>query len=386
MNNLSTSLTVAHSVFAWLPLTEIWLYHQIKNMDHVRSIILARESTNLDRFPWPQIYAVSEQQRFLMRVSGRLGFRWSPVKYNKALQQNQAKILHSHFGNLGWYDVPFAAKHNLKHIVTFYGLDVNMLPMQRPVWRARYQEMFARSDLFLCEGPYMAQSLVSLGCPEDKVRVQRLGVEVDEIPYVPRKIIAGESLKILIAGTFREKKGIPYALEAVGKLYQSGVDVQVTIIGDSGGHKREEHEKEKILDVIARCEMEAVVRRLGYQPYARLLKEAYAHHIFLSPSVNASNGDTEGGAPVTLIDLMASGMPIVSTTHCDIPEIVQHGRTGLLAGERNVDELVTHLHWLIDHPEEWEGLARQGRAHVEINFNARKQAQLLENIYEEILV
>ena len=231
----------------------------------------------------------------------------------------------------------------------------------------------------------MAQSLVKLGCPEEKVRVQRLGVDVDDIAYIPRKLLPGEPLKILIAGTFREKKGMPYALEAVGQLYRGGLDVQVTIIGDSGGHEREEIEKQKILDVIARYDMQSVVRMLGYQPYARLLAEAYNHHIFMAPSVKASDGDTEGGAPVTLIDLMASGMPIISTTHCDIPQIVQHGRTGLLASERNVDELVAHLQWLIDHPHKWEELTAQGRQHVETNFNARLQAQIQENIYQEIL-
>ncbi|MCP4361149.1 MAG: colanic acid biosynthesis glycosyltransferase WcaL [Chloroflexi bacterium] len=385
VNNLSLPLTVAHSVLAWLPLTEIWLYRQIKNMNKVRSIVLSRQLVHPEQFPCSPLYTISKQWLFLFKVSRRLGYRWLPANYNKAVQEHQVKILHSHFGHIGWYDVPLAAKHNLKQIVTFYGADVNMWPKQRPVWRTRYQDMFAWSDLFLCEGPYMAQSLVELGCPKEKVRVQRLGVDVDEIAYIPRKMMPGESLKILIAGTFREKKGMPYALEAVGQLYRKGIDVQVTIIGDSGGYERDEIEKRKILDVIARYDMQTVVRLLGYQPYARLLAEAYKHHIFMSPSVKAADGDTEGGAPVTLIDLMASGMPIISTSHCDIPQIVQHGRTGLLASERNVDELVTHLQWLIDHPQKWEELTARGRQHIETNFNARIQAIIQENIYKEIL-
>lgn len=385
MNNQKNTLSIAHSVLAWLPLTEIWLYNHIKNMDNVSSIVLTRKFVEPEQFPWSPVYTINSLQNFLFKASRRLGYRLSPVIYNRAVQDHHIKILHSHFGDIGWYDVPFAVRHRLKHIITFYGADINMLPTKRPEWRTRYHKMFAQGDLFLCEGPYMAQSLVNLGCPKEKVQVQRLGVEVDKIAYIPRKMVAGEALRVLIAGTFREKKGIPYALEAVGKLYRNGLNIQVTIIGDSGGYKRDELEKQKILDVISRYDMQPIVHMLGYQPYARLLAEAYKHHVFLSPSVEAADGDTEGGAPITLIDLMASGMPIISTTHCDIPQIVEHGRTGLLASERNVDELVTHLEWLVEHPQKWEELTVQGRWHVETKFNVRTQAQKLTNIYQEVL-
>lgn len=288
--------------------------------------------------------------------------------------------------SMGWYDVPLAKQNHLKHIVTFYGLDVNMLPTQRPEWRKRYQEMFAQADLFLCEGPFMAHSLVQLGCPPEKVQVHRLGVEVAKISYVPRKLDLGTPLKILIAGTFREKKGIPYALEAVGRLHQNGAKVQATVIGDSArGLAMEEAEKQKIVGVIKQYGLESNVRLLGYQPFARLLAEAYEHHLFLSPSVQAANGDSEGGAPITIIDVMATGMPVVSTTHCDIPQVVLHETTGLLAEERNVAQLVTHLEWFLQHPEKWEEMARNGRHHVEEYFNVQIQAAVLANQYRTLI-
>lgn len=385
MDNTKTPLSVAHSMFIWLPLTAIWLYNHIKSMEHVHSIILTRQLHKPEQFPWEPIYATNKQQQFLYKAGKRVGFRWHPANFHNAIQSHSVKILHSHFGDVGWFDIPFAAKHQLKHVVTFYGLDVNMLPTKQPVWRKRYQRLFKEADLFLCEGPFMAQSLVALGCPQDKVLVHRLGVEVNKIPYVPRKLVPGEPLKILIAGTFREKKGIPYALEAVGELYQNGTDVEVTVIGDSNGFAREEAEKRRILDVIERFQMESIIRMLGYQPYDLLLAEAYEHHVFLSPSVTASDGDTEGGAPVTLIDLMASGMPIVSTTHCDIPQIVENGRTGLLAEERNIEGLVRSLKWLVDNLEKWEEMTYTGRRHVETAFDVQIQARGLIEIYKGLL-
>ena len=385
MTNLSTPITVNHSVFAWMSTTTIWLYRQIKNMENVHSIVFSRQLMNIEQFPWSPLYTMNKYEKFLFKATYKTGRRWAPKKFKKAIQMHEGKILHSHFGNLGWYDLPLATKYNLKHVVTFYGQDVNMLPVQNPVWYKRYGELFAKAHLFLCEGPYMAQTLVELGCPEEKVKVQRLGINLDEIAYHPRELKEGEPIKILIAGAFREKKGIPYALEAIGMLHQNNKEVKVTVIGDSRGHQQDEIEKKKILDVIEKYNMQGVVKLLGFQPYSQMLSEAYMHHIFLSPSVTAEDGDTEGGAPVALIDMMASGMPIVSTTHCDIPEIVQHGRTGLLAGERDPHQLAAHLEWLIKHPNKWEEFMTQGRQHVESNFDAHKQAQLQELIYRGLI-
>ena len=124
---------------------------------------------------------------------------------------------------------------------------------------------------------------------------------------------------------------------------------------------------------------------LGFQPHVRLLEEAYKHHIFLSPSVTASDGDSEGGAPVTIIEMAATGMPVVSTTHCDIPQVIPHGTAGLLADERDVAGLVKHLEWLVQNPEQWEGLVSQARAHIEKNFDAVIQGQQLAEFYASLL-
>jgi colanic acid/amylovoran biosynthesis glycosyltransferase len=382
----SNKAVVCQSVNLWLPLTSNWLYNHLDNMEQVLSVVIARKLVEPERFPWQPLYVPDRGDLIRWKISGRIGGVQYPTLYDKAIQKHQPQLLHSHFGNIGWQDLPLVHKHGLKHIVTFYGLDVNMLPTQDPMWRTKYRELFSRADLFLCEGPYMAGSLVDLGCPEEKVQVQRLGVMVEQIDYVPRILEKNEPIKILISGSFREKKGIPYALEAVGQLRSEDVDVQVTIIGDSDpGFEQEKIEKQKILDKIEKYDLQPVTRLLGYQPHDRLMAEAYQHHVFLSPSVTASNGDTEGGAPVTIVEMAASGMPIVSSKHCDIPHVIIDGQTGWLAEERDVHGLVEHLKWLVDHPHTWRTFTDRGRKHIEENFDVRVQASLLEKIYCQVI-
>jgi colanic acid/amylovoran biosynthesis glycosyltransferase len=112
-----------------------------------------------------------------------------------------------------------------------------------------------------------------------------------------------------------------------------------------------------------------------------LLEEAYRHHVFLSPSVTASDGDTEGGAPIALIEMAATGMPVVSTRHADIPEVLGDG---LLAPERDVDGLVACLRQLIDAPGSWESRAAVDRARVEREFDATIQGRALAAIYAHL--
>ncbi len=291
-------------------------------------------------------------------------------------------IVHSHFGTTAWFNSLLLRFTSVKHVVTFYGLDVNMIPKQQPKWIGRYHSLFKSADLFLCEGPHMIKQLIAMGCPKEKVKLQHLGIEVDKIAYHPRHWHNDEPLRILIAASFREKKGIPYALKALAELQQL-VSLEITIIGDATPEPRSQSEKQKILTILEDSGLKEKTTLLGYQPYAVLFEEAYKNHIFISPSVTAADGDTEGGAPVSIIEMMATGMPVVSTTHCDIPEEVQYGIKDWLVPERNVTGLVNKLKWLIENANDWRTMLDIGRAHIEKEYDAKKQEQRLGEIYNK---
>lgn len=363
-----------------------WIYTQLRSVPSFSHIILTGHRLNLDSFPWEPIVPYPNQiYAFLVKVMKEIGYRLYPRSYHEAIRIYEPKLLHSHFGNRGWYDISITKKYKLKHLVTFYGSDVSMVPAQSPVWRTRYQELFNHADLFLCEGPYMLQSLINLGCPAEKLVLQRLGIWLNKIPFKPRMIGDNEEIKILIAGSFREKKGIPYALEAVGILKNKYPDLRVTLIGDSTGRKKEELEKKKIMAIIKEYGLQSIVKMMGYMPYPVLLEEAYKHHIFLSPSVSASDGDTEGGAPITIIEMAASGMPVISTNHCDIPEVFDKRCANLLAEERDVAGIVERLDWLINNSNRWFEFLVWNRNHIEKRFNAEHQGMKLSKIYGSLL-
>jgi colanic acid/amylovoran biosynthesis glycosyltransferase len=391
MPESTTKLVVLHSTESWLPQTHTWMYNQVHQLpSDVESHILCRSKANLDQFGLPNIHSFGDAGKFRNwadRVLRRLHLRpsLSDRFVGKVGRRVHAQILHSNFGPCGCDNLPAARQLRVRHVVSFYGTDASRMPACDPRLRQRYGRLFKEVDCVLAEGPHLGRCLAGLGCPTEKIRVQHLGVCVSQIRFVPRYWEKGTPLKVLIAASFREKKGIPYALRALGQVAKR-VPLEITIIGDAAKQELAgQKEKAIILETITKEELKSQVRLLGYQPYKVLFEEAYRSHLFISPSVTAKDGDTEGGAPVSLIEMAATGLPIVSTRHCDIPEVIPDPSVGLLAEERNVAELVQHLLFLIEHPETWPVIGANAHRHVEREYDAAKQGLRLGRIYQELL-
>ncbi|MGB9627196.1 MAG: glycosyltransferase [Thermodesulfobacteriota bacterium] len=377
-------MVVLHSIHVWLSQTNTWLYNLVRFLPNdIESHIACEEISNLDQFFVPNIHRLNNHSIGFLLFRRSFNERRSSF-LTQIVKKKKVTILHSHFADIAYSNIEPVRQTGLKHVVSFYGVDVNYMPTQESIWRKRYKDLFYSINKVLCEGPHMASCIERLGCPKEKIRLHHLGVNIDEIQFKPRRWKKGELLRILIAASFREKKGIPYAIEALARL-SNHIPMEITLIGDAHPEQRSQEEKRKILQAIERLGLKSKVRRLGYQPYKILLEEAYKHHIFLSPSITASDGDTEGGAPVSIIEMMASGMPVVSTFHCDIPEVIRHGVSGLLAPERDIEGLAAQIEWYIEHPEEWDKMIEVGRRKIEDEYNARKQGEHLAQIYREII-
>lgn len=388
-STMGKPLRVMHSHPVWLPQTQPWLYNLVRHLPEskVQSQVVCDRTENLEQFRVPRLHALEEgrhwpywSQRALQRFQARPSPRFLVAKGRRF----GAELVHSHFGNIGWRDLPAVRRMKAPHVVSFYGFEIGRLPKREPVWHARYADMFASVDLVTCQGPYMAQSIVDLGCPADKIRINRLGIETERIAYHPRQWTPGTPLRVLIAAGFVEKKGIPSALHALAKI-KDEVALEVTIIGDARAERQSQAEKQRILDAISEGGLGPQVRMLGFQPHQKMIEEAYRNHIFLSPSITASDGDTEAGTVLAIIEMIATGMPVVSTRHCDIPTTIEHGRTGFLAEEGDVEGIAAGLRALIAEPGRWKAITDAARQHMERDFNAASQGAELASLYAEVI-
>src|SRR5690606_24335579 len=117
--------------------------------------------------------------RLLNSIAFRLGRADGFVEFAARLWP--AMLLHAHFGTRAWQNLVFQRRLKIPLVTSFYGYDAWMVPERELVWRERYRELFSAGALFLVEGPAMRERLCALGCPEEKIRVHRLGVDLDAL-------------------------------------------------------------------------------------------------------------------------------------------------------------------------------------------------------------
>jgi hypothetical protein len=106
--------------------------------------------------------------------------------------------------------------------------------------------------------------------------------------------------------------------------------------------------------------------------------------IFCAASLEAADGDVEG-IPNTLKEAMAIGVPVISTNHAGIPELITNNKEGVLVQENNVDELADALEFMLTNREIWETYTVAARQKVEQNFNLAQQLQQQAEFYDELV-
>jgi colanic acid/amylovoran biosynthesis glycosyltransferase len=244
--------------------------------------------------------------------------------------------------------------------------------------RGAFKRLFREGDLFLALGRDMADRLRAAGCPEEKVRIQHLAVDVERIAFRPRQWPGdGERVVVLYCGRLVEKKGILCALEAFARLAGRWKDLEFRVVG--GGPLRPAVEQ-----AVRRMDLQDRVVLRGALPHAEAMKEMRDAHLFILPSLTAPDGDMEG-TPTVLMEAQASGLPVVSTHHADIPEVALDGETGFLVPERDSQALAERLGHLLRHPDIWPDFGRAGRRHVEQRYNIHREAPKLEALYAGLI-
>ena len=104
----------------------------------------------------------------------------------------------------------------------------------------------------------------------------------------------------------------------------------------------------------------------------------------IAPSVTSAEGNQEG-IPMVLMEALATGLPVIASSHSAIPELVQDGKSGFLVPERDVDSLAEKIKYLIEHPETWPEMGSTGRKFVEKNYDIEKLNDRLEKIYIKLI-
>jgi colanic acid/amylovoran biosynthesis glycosyltransferase len=288
----------------------------------------------------------------------------------------QYDIIHCQFGMLG----PIAsdllkAKAVCGKIVTsFRGYDTSQyLKKHSNV----YDDLFKQGSLFLPVSQSFKNWLIDQGCPPENIHVLYSGIDLSQFKFNEKHTHSQKAVALVSIARLVEKKGIRYAIMAVSKLIEKGYQVDYTVIG----HGPLEDELKALSK---RLSIEHHVHFTGWLPHKETIQHLSRCHIMLTPSITSTNGDKEG-IPNSLKEAMALGLPVVSTFHSGIPELVKNKESGFLVKEGDADALADRIAFLIDQPGIWKKFSQNGRKIIERNYDSLTLNKKLLTYYSKLL-
>lgn len=255
----------------------------------------------------------------------------------------------------------------------FHGIDISSRDVLNH-YTPEYQQLFRRGDLMLPISDLWAGRLQKMGCPREKIAVSRMGVDMTR--FSPRPVKAPATpLEIISVARLTEKKGLHVAIEACRQLKEQGVAFRYRILGIGPWERR-------LRTLIEQYQLEDVVEMPGFKPSHEVKAILDDADVFLLPSVTGADGDMEG-IPVALMEAMAVGIPVVSTLHSGIPELVEADKSGWLVPENDARALAQRLAAFSQlDTDELAPVIKRAREKVEHDFNQqvinRELASLLQ--------
>jgi glycosyltransferase involved in cell wall biosynthesis len=344
----------------FLPISETFIYSELVNLNAFTPIVCCKKRMNQNQFPFDPIFKYRSQEELC-----------------EILRKENVDLIHARFGTTGAELLSVKQELGIPMLTSFHGFDLptNVRSMEK--YDGRLEPLFKEGDLFTVTSNNMKKILVESGCPKNKIFVHHSGIDIGKFSFKSHEIPEDGMITILSVGRLVKKKGMKYLIKAFSQVYDQYPHVRLRIAGD--GPLRNE-----LGDQVKQLKLNKAVTFLGALSYEDIIREMQQAHLFALASTTTKDGNQEG-IPNVIKEALASGLPVVSTKHAGIPELVRNGRSGILVPERDTAAMTQSLLWFIKNPDQWNKMAKNGRKTVKRLFNAKNQVNELEHIYLSVI-
>ncbi|MFJ7364418.1 glycosyltransferase [Peribacillus frigoritolerans] len=349
--------TIAYFVSENIKTHQRFIYNQIVKITNYRTIVIGPfDNTDRTEFPFENYYNINKIKDL-----------------NKFFEEQDIIAIHAHHGSHGQEILPVCEKYNIPLIVSIRGRDGSDRPEIFEKNAKRYSALNKHGAHYYPVCQYLAEGLRRLGIPAKNMHVLYGGIELDLFPFSSRTLPTAGEIRVLSVGRIVDKKGFITLIKAFKRIYTQYPNARLHIIGAGEDEKR-------IKSTIAEYNLKDVVILRGAMDSKQVSDELKKAHIFCLASQTAKNGDIEG-IPNALKEAMASGLPVVSTRHAGIPELIEHQRTGYLAPEKNDMELAKGIQFFMENPDIWTDYTERARKVIEEKFDVNKQIIEQQRLY-----
>lgn len=363
-------MNITYVVGSFPKLSETFILDQITyliDQGHSLRILAANDPQEEIQHKAVSTYALESKTTYMRTTYAPPGFELSE---NVLEAVAFADVIHAHFAKEPAENAMTLAEIvGVPFVFTAHAYDIFIAPDQE-----RLHALATSAQRVLTISDFNKSFLVELlgESFRDKIEIVRCSIDLQKVH--PRHPENRDVIKALSCGRLVEKKGIEFAIRAVGEL-PSNVQLVLEIIGD--GPLRAALE-----DLVLQLNLQDRVNFLGAQTHEAVLKHIKDADIFLLPCVTAGNGDREG-IPVVLLEAQAAGVPVISTVHTGIPEGVLHNESGFLVPERDVHAIALRLRELAEDQQERIRMGRQGRRFIRERYNSLSELPKMEEVLKE---
>ncbi len=358
------------------------IYRQITALKRWRPVVICHKREQAERFPFEPLIklprpATRALRRFVVRQVLRRPvqiYPWEARRIVTEIKRVNGRVLHIYFGHIAVQMLPLMRRSPVPVIVSFHGADA-MVDLHKPAYRKTSVEMLALAKLVLVRSESLAERIVALGCPKEKIRIHRTGIPLDRFHFIPRIAPANGAWRFFQACRLIPKKGLQTSLRAFARFAEKYPLSEFTVAGDG-----------PMLDELVKFAAELGIAEkvvfTGFLSQNALREQMYAAHAFLHPSELGADGNQEG-VPNSMLEGMSTGLPVLATHHGGIPEAVEDGVSGYLVSERDHDALARRMFDLADDPKRYAEMGIAAAQAVAERFEQGKQIQVLEDCYYE---
>lgn len=332
------------------------------------TVFVSHQSFDNPDLPGPHLYALKRTPQ-VAKSDFQVGplARFTPRNrlISQFLKHHGVHTMMAEFGTYGVKILPAAKAAGCQFYVHFHGWDASSV-LNDPTFVRRYKKMFQIADGFFAPSRFIADKLIKIGCPDDKIWVTPCGIEIADFPYSK-----GTPGRCLAVGRFIDKKAPHITVEAFAKAAKGNLDAHLDFVGD--GPMMDEAKS-----VAEKFGASDQITFHGEQPHAFVKELIQTCNIFLQHSVTAENGNVEG-LPVAILEAMCAGVAVVSTRHSGIPEAVLENETGLLCDEHEVDQMAASIRHLLTDPELTAKLGLAGHERAKSQFDIDLSISILRS-------
>ncbi|MCE9518271.1 MAG: glycosyltransferase [Verrucomicrobia bacterium] len=362
------------------------IFRQITGLRRYDTFVICKERQNADMYPMPEggvELAPGVRSNFIRRFWLKYIRREAPIVYRgeygvlaRLLDRRHADLMHVYFGHTGVHLLPFIQRWPQPVVVSFHGMDIQTRAHDSS-YESKLRDVLHASTLVLARSDSLLDRLRELGCPENKLRMNRTGIPLQQFSFVSRTAPTDGGWRFVQACRLIEKKGIDDALHAFAMFSARFPQAHFTIAGD--GPLR--MDLEKLRDELG---LQDKVTFAGFLNGSELCELYQRSHVFLHPS-RMTDDQNQEGVPNSMLEAMATGLPVIATQHGGIPEAVRDGVSGILVAERDRAALHEAMISLATDDHRWSRLSASAAEDVRENFAAVAQIAKLESVYDEAI-